>query len=1012
MNGVRSTFMRKGYLLTALAAAVLLAASSGTAFAQSVGFRTTSGIIEEGASGEMDTGAPVEVLISVSGLTLPVAATEGTPGVVGNETSAFGTLKLRHDADPQGVSGDSLRVWLDSESSAIDEDMLTALTAHTDADKDHLYGVPDDTTLPYDNNGVIRLLLIDPDGDGDWEDDEFSMKLTTAEAGGVTFPPTPSPADYMATVTDTDVTPVASFSKTTLTLPERVMTTDSVSLNVVAGDAMDADDDPGDFSTVTGTITFTTSPAGAVVLDGCPTGVDADDSVVLDLDLANIVEGTEDDTYTATVANARDGDASFMITACGDMSGYADDDVTFTIMDTETASGDITAGSMLVVTVDSDEPVPTVGFTTTRIEVDEGDTESVYISADNTEVGMVDVEVSGDAMISLWQDDSMIEANDDGSYTVMLGTSEMPSARTVLTVSADDDDTLHEGATATATVTITDANDATISDATLSVTVHGVGVAPEPDPDPEPAIPTVSFTTTSLDLDEGGQGSVSFDVVDVDEVGVDAVMVSVSEGAAIALHQGGSALEAGADGNYAVDPSGDLMVSADADEDLMDAEFRQATLAIEDGGDAYDVGDNGSVAVTVSGDSDIPAPVPPTPPVPTVSFTEDSFSLAEGESDSLFLIADAEEGAEVGTATLTVTGDALISLSQDGSALAANADGTYSVDFGGSENASLTVTADEDAELYLGEEKTATVTITGGEDAAPADSNTTLAVTVSGADERPDPPAPATPTVSFTSTAVSIDEGGHGAVSIDVVDADSVGVDTVMVSVSGSAMLALYQGGSALEAGADGNYAVSASADVTIRSEPDEALMDGEQKLATLTLVDAEAYDVSGNGSVAVTVVGSSDVPGPLPTVSFLDSMLTLKEGAYGTLRLQRMGEFRDAPGTVMVSVAGDAVIELSQSGNALADDGAGNFSVSLSSGALTDLTVTSLSDRDLEDGSEASATLTISEGYGAVAGDNATLTVTVIGSTAVPALPLVGQLLLALFLMVGGARLYRRRNG
>ena len=33
-------------------------------------------------------------------------------------------------------------------------------------------------------------------------------------------------------------------------------------------------------------------------------------------------------------------------------------------------------------------------------------------------------------------------------------------------------------------------------------------------------------------------------------------------------------------------------------------------------------------------------------------------------------------------------------------------------------------------------------------------------------------------------------------------------------------------------------------------------------------------------------------------------------------------------------------------------------------------------------------------------------------GSTAVPALPLLGQLLLALFLMAGGARLYRRRQG
>ena len=34
MNGARSTFMRKGYWLTALAALVLLAASSGTALAQ------------------------------------------------------------------------------------------------------------------------------------------------------------------------------------------------------------------------------------------------------------------------------------------------------------------------------------------------------------------------------------------------------------------------------------------------------------------------------------------------------------------------------------------------------------------------------------------------------------------------------------------------------------------------------------------------------------------------------------------------------------------------------------------------------------------------------------------------------------------------------------------------------------------------------------------------------------------------------------------------------------------
>ena len=34
--------------------------------------------------------------------------------------------------------------------------------AHDDADKKHLWGLPDDAELHYDDNGVIRLILIDP----------------------------------------------------------------------------------------------------------------------------------------------------------------------------------------------------------------------------------------------------------------------------------------------------------------------------------------------------------------------------------------------------------------------------------------------------------------------------------------------------------------------------------------------------------------------------------------------------------------------------------------------------------------------------------------------------------------------------------------------------------------------------------------------------------------------------------------------------------------------------------
>ena len=70
MNGARSTFTRMGYLLTALAAAVL-AASPGTAYAQSVGFVGTSSTMMEGASPDAMTPMPITIDINVSGLTAP-----------------------------------------------------------------------------------------------------------------------------------------------------------------------------------------------------------------------------------------------------------------------------------------------------------------------------------------------------------------------------------------------------------------------------------------------------------------------------------------------------------------------------------------------------------------------------------------------------------------------------------------------------------------------------------------------------------------------------------------------------------------------------------------------------------------------------------------------------------------------------------------------------------------------------------------------------------------------------
>ena len=181
MNGARTIFRRKGYLLTALAAAVLLAASSGTAYAQSIGFSGSSNSMMEGASPDEMTPAPIVVEINISGLTL-----EGDDA---NRDTGLGTITIDHDADTlypgqAARSGDAMRVWIDGESSALDESATVTdqdLDEHTDIPGK--YGLPTGGEIHYDNNGVIRLVIIDPGGDGNWMDNDFIMDIESDELG-------------------------------------------------------------------------------------------------------------------------------------------------------------------------------------------------------------------------------------------------------------------------------------------------------------------------------------------------------------------------------------------------------------------------------------------------------------------------------------------------------------------------------------------------------------------------------------------------------------------------------------------------------------------------------------------------------------------------------------------------------------------------------------------------------------------------------------------------------------
>ena len=115
-----------------------------------------------------------------------------------------------------------------------------------------------------------------------------------------------------------------------------------------------------------------------------------------------------------------------------------------------------------------------------------------------------------------------------------------------------------------------------------------------------------------------------------------------------------------------------------------------------------------------------------------------------------------------------------------------------------------------------------------------------------------------------------------------------------------------------------------------------------------------------------------------------------------------------DEVGTVTVAVRGEALISLEQNGSPISGG-----TVSFGGNANAELTIMSQCPiQSLEDGRGEDRHDNDHGCQWRDIGDPSTVTVTVVGSTAVPVLPLFAQLLLALLLMVGGARLYRRRQG
>ncbi|MCY4602054.1 MAG: hypothetical protein OXF27_19295 [Acidobacteria bacterium] len=433
--------MRKGYLLTALAAAVLLAASPGIASAQSVGFVGSSGSVAETAS--MESGAfeaPHRITISATG----VPASQRMTILDGVTLTVNAPVRVAKISATTGQPAAAAA----ADGSPATPAQIEILAADFNAS----------------TNEASILVVQGEDGskDDNWRDERIRFTLTAG--AGISI----SPNVYTLTVNDVDVAPVAKFNAPSFTLTEG--SERAVALDITEGSR--GAGIPAAAAASTGMVTISVSNSNMVTLGMCPApggagynttavrfALDADDWEV-DATPTEAQIGAFRRTgrlqTTRSVGDlagtdAASGMANFTVEACGDMAGFTDPMVTVTIMSTNLveqppgARGDIPVGSPLMITIDSDEAAPTLSFSPTDVYVDEGGSVGTVLLAEGmnaTEVGMVKLAVEGDAMVSLMHEDTMLEEMDGYVYVDMANNN---SAR--LTAMSHSDPDLMDGDT-------------------------------------------------------------------------------------------------------------------------------------------------------------------------------------------------------------------------------------------------------------------------------------------------------------------------------------------------------------------------------------------------------------------------------------------------------------------------------------------------------------------------------------------------------------------------------------
>ena len=390
MNGARTTYMRKGYLLTALAAAVLLAASSGTAYAQSIGFDMTSGSVMETAfvvSGPVSSKhPPLEITVRVSGL----------PAV--GDAARLGTLLGDVTVTQTSGSGGTLSIYRVQPTSG-GRPQAPVLLEATDSFADSFVSA-DEVTLRVAPNASTATR------DDDWVDDDVVITLSASAAGVVS-----SPNQAVITITDEDVAPVVKFGRTGVLLTEDSDT--SVAIDVESGSRTQRIPAGLNDDATFGDLRLSVSNPAIVSVDmACETdpkasgygrkalsisamrtaeagGTDTDQALVFD-NVGGTISFT--DVNVGDLAGPVDGDGArtnngggikLMLQACGD-NDFRDMDIDLAFVASRLGSrtlGSVTAGDSAMINIRSNDATPTVEFFPTDVFIDEGGEHDVLLSA-------------------------------------------------------------------------------------------------------------------------------------------------------------------------------------------------------------------------------------------------------------------------------------------------------------------------------------------------------------------------------------------------------------------------------------------------------------------------------------------------------------------------------------------------------------------------------------------------------------------------------------------------------